>query len=63
MSLLTETTNQVYWYFDTFIYYIINIIMCLMVFAEVIMESVDHVLYNINILKSGWKHKMYNNIN
>ncbi|CAN3374815.1 hypothetical protein DIURU_002208 [Diutina rugosa] len=55
--------NRVYTTFDTFLYYVINILMCVLIFGEMVVEQVESVWYSINIVKASVQHKLYNNIN
>lgn len=55
--------DSVYTTFDTFLYYIINIMMCVLIFGEMIVEQAEQIWYLINIVKALVKHKLYNNIN
>lgn len=58
-----DVYNRVYTTFDTFLYYVFNVLMCVVIFGEVILEQLNLVMYLFNIVKALMQHKFYNNIN
>lgn len=58
-----DVYNRVYTTFDTFLCYVFNVLMCVVIFGEVILEQLNLVMYLFNIVKALMQHKFYNNIN
>ncbi|ODV77244.1 uncharacterized protein CANTADRAFT_56501 [Suhomyces tanzawaensis NRRL Y-17324] len=61
--MFSNAFELAYMVLDTFIYYVINISMMVLIFSELVVTFSNNFVYNYNIVVSSFKHKMYNNIN
>lgn len=55
--------DQLYLVLDTFLYYIINMVVLILNLTENVGEISEKVAFNYQIIYSSFKHKIYNNIN
>lgn len=66
-SAVTLSTNslidEAYLLLDTILYYVLNAVVLLLNFTDVVNEVIDKVAFNYQIVYSSFKHKLYNNIN
>lgn len=59
----TTVTENAYGLFDLFLYYLMNLILFMVLFIDLIVEFINNCVHNYNIVACSFKHKLYNNIN
>ncbi|KAL6451752.1 hypothetical protein SBY92_003060 [Candida maltosa Xu316] len=55
--------DSLYGWFDLFVYYMMNMILFMFLFFDLVIDFINDCLYNYNIVVCSFKHKLYNNIN
>ncbi|KAK6455051.1 uncharacterized protein RJT20DRAFT_129719 [Scheffersomyces xylosifermentans] len=61
--MVHNTTERMYNILDSILYYVMNIVMMVLLFSDLIMDFSNSFIHNYNIVMCSLKHKMYNNIN
>ena len=56
-------TENAYGLLDLFIYYMMNIVLFMILFIDLIVEFVNNCIHKYNIVSCSFRHKLYNNIN
>ncbi|RCK56653.1 hypothetical protein Cantr_05855 [Candida viswanathii] len=48
---------------DLFLYYMMNMVLFMILFVDLVVEFVNNCVHKYNIVSCSFKHKLYNNIN
>ncbi|CAK9439933.1 uncharacterized protein LODBEIA_P40330 [Lodderomyces beijingensis] len=62
-SAPASTIDAVYDLFDLCLYYLMNLVLMMLIFCDLVIDSINSALYKYEIIVCAIKHQLHNNIN